>query len=69
MKCPYRKKVIHFNEGRYKGGIHDDEEFMECHGEECPHYHTSKYPNGDVINECRKAESEYYHATHLGGRQ
>lgn len=66
MKCPYRKKVIHQKADYYQCAS-DDEEFMECYGEECPHYHTSKYPNGDVVNECKKVESEYFHATHLGG--
>lgn len=65
MKCPYRKKVIHKNTS-------DNEEFMDCYGTECPFWSTRTYSNGDLVYECKKCkkvESEYFHATHLGGRQ
>ena len=62
MKCPYRIQidVIDGSSREY---------FEECYGKECKKkkksYHMS---TGEPYEECKKVESEYFHATHLGGK-
>lgn len=63
MKCPYRIQidVIDGSSREY---------FEECYGKECPYYETYKSyePPYEIKEECKKVESEYFHATHLGGK-
>lgn len=60
MKCPYRKQTR--QKGKDLFNCVEEEHYMECYGKECPHYE-------DFYNLCKRAEGEYFHATHLGGNK
>lgn len=62
MKCPYQTIISHkseYTEGYVKHFTEDIIVFYECVKNECPFYYTTEYkPARQILEHCRKAESE-----------